>query len=136
MAYHHHPHPPQTCYVLMFAIVLILGMISRHCRRGYLFPKNHSCNRYCVDLMYANYSVQDATVLHLGSILIQVHQFRMHLPFIWAPSSLTMTQFRVILSFILGSILTDHTSAQGASALHLGSTLADNPSSGCFCSHI
>ena len=117
-------------------------------------------------------SVQDASALHLGSILpakylssgcfcppsvlhphCQIPQFRMRLPSIWAPSSLTNTtvqdasaltarlhphcripQFRMRLASVWASSSLTNTTVQDASALSQGSVLtAEYLSSGCFC---
>ena len=119
-----------------------------------------------------NTSVQDASALHLGSILTAIylssgcfcpssglHPHCQYLspgcfcPQVWAPSSLKIPQFRMLLPSLLGSILTakylssglfcphcwapsslPNTSVQDASALHLGSIItAKYLSSGCFC---
>ena len=114
-----------------------------------------------------NTSVKDASALHLGSILAakylspgcfcppsrlhphcQIHQFRMLLPSIWAPSSLPKTSVQDASALHLGSILTANTSVQDASVLTSGlhphcqihqfrillpSILTANLSSGCFC---
>ena len=63
---------------------------------------------------------QDASALHLGSILTVIPQFRMLLPSIWAPSSLSNTSVRDASALHLGSILTANTSVQDASALTSG----------------
>ena len=114
-------------------------MISLYLPTGTFFPKIILVNRNCVgilctqmtqfgmllpsllgSILTANNSVQDASALHLGSILTVIPQFRMLLPSIWAPSSLSNTSVQDASALHLGSILTANTSVQDASALTSG----------------
>ena len=114
-------------------------MISLYLPTGTFFPKIILVNRNCVgilctqmtqfgmllpsllgSILTANNSVQDASALHLGSILNAIPQFRMLLPSIRAPSSLSNTSVQDASALHLGSILTANTSVQDASALTSG----------------
>ena len=102
--------------------------------------------------MYANDSVRDVSALTSGLHPFfnsgcfcppsglrphcQIPHFRMLLPSIWAPSSLPKPQSRMLLSSLLGSILTATHLISGCFCPPSGfNSHCQNLSSGCLCPH-